>query len=57
MRRTSTEVDGPVHFLNSDVAQKQEISQRALVFDEANPGAYAAAVRANALAGSRTHKN
>ena len=48
MRRTSTEVDGPVHFLNSDVAQKQEISQRALVFDEANPGAYAAAVRANA---------
>ena len=42
------EVDGPVHFLNSDVAQEQEISQRAMVFDEANPGAYAAAVRANA---------
>ena len=42
------EVDGPMHFLDSDVAREQEASQRALVFDEANPGAYAAAVRANA---------
>jgi hypothetical protein len=42
------EVDGPMHFLDSDVAREQEASQRALVFDEANPGAYAAAVQANA---------